>query len=85
MFASNAPPLETIQIAAGLKPGLTILTRTTYLREAPKLRAVGANVIVSEAEVALAMTERLLVRIGATAEQLDRARDRVRQEIEETV
>ena len=38
--------------------------------------------VVSEAEVALAITEQLLVRFGATAEQLDRARARVRSEIE---
>ena len=59
-----------------------MLTRTTYLREVPALRAVGATVVVSEAEVALAITEQLLVRFGATAEQLDRARARVRSEIE---
>jgi CPA2 family monovalent cation:H+ antiporter-2 len=43
---------------------------------------VGATVIISEVEVGLAMTENLLLRLGATAEQLDRARERVRSEIE---
>ncbi|HVK85712.1 MAG TPA: cation:proton antiporter [Kofleriaceae bacterium] len=82
VFASNAPPFDTIKAAVSLKEDLAILTRTTYLREAPQLRAVGATVVVSEAEVALAMTESLLTRLGATAEQLDRARARVRSEIE---
>ena len=82
IFASNAPPFDTIKAAVSLKRDLAVLTRTTYLREAPQLRAVGATVVVSEAEVALAMTERLLARLGATAEQLDRARARVRSEIE---
>ncbi|MGN6108934.1 MAG: cation:proton antiporter [Kofleriaceae bacterium] len=82
VFASNAPPFDTVKTAVSLNQELTVLTRTTYLREAPQLRAVGATVIVSEAEVAIAMTETLLVRFGATAEQLDRARAHVRQEIE---
>jgi CPA2 family monovalent cation:H+ antiporter-2 len=82
VFASNAPPSDTIKVAVSLKRDLAIMTRTTYLREAPELRAVGATVIVSEAEVALAITESLLMRFGATAEQLDRARMRVRREIE---
>jgi CPA2 family monovalent cation:H+ antiporter-2 len=82
VFASNAPPFDTIKVAVSLKKELAVMTRTTYMREAPQLRAVGATVIVSEAEVALAMTENLLNRLGATAEQLDRARARVRREIE---
>jgi len=81
VFASNEPPFETIKTAAELNPKLTMLTRTTYLRDAPELREAGANVIVTEAEVALAMTERILRGLGATPEQLDRARDRVRAEI----
>jgi CPA2 family monovalent cation:H+ antiporter-2 len=85
IFASNAPPFDTVKIAVALNAKVAIMTRTTYLREAPALRAVGATVIVSEAEVALAMTENLLVRLGATAEQLDRARARVRSEIETRV
>ena len=82
VFASNAPPFDTVKVAVSLNNDLAVMTRTTYLREAPQLRAVGATVIVSEAEVALAMTESLLTRLGATAEQLDRARARVRTEIE---
>ncbi|HKU36591.1 MAG TPA: cation:proton antiporter, partial [Polyangiales bacterium] len=82
VFASNATPIETVRAAVELNPKITVLTRTTYLREAPALREIGANVIVSEAEVALAMTERLLNRLGATAEQLDRARERVRSRVE---
>ena len=84
IFASNAPPFETIKAAVELNTSMTVLTRTTYLRDAPVLRGVGASVVVSEAEVAIAMTEKLLVRLGATAEQLDRARDWVRSEIEAT-
>lgn len=81
VFASNAPPFDTVKNAVALNEKIAVMTRTTYLRDAPALCAVGATVIVSEAEVALAMTESLLVRLGATSEQLDRARARVRNEI----
>lgn len=83
VFASNSPPYEVVKAAVDLNEDLAVLTRTTYLRDAPALRAVGATVVVSEAEVALAITEQLLERFGATAEQLDRARSRVRSEIHE--
>jgi CPA2 family monovalent cation:H+ antiporter-2 len=82
VFASNAPPFDTIKAAADLNKDVKILTRTTYLREAPALRAVGASVVVSEAEVALAITENLLGRLGATAEQMDRSRARVREAVQ---
>jgi monovalent cation:H+ antiporter-2, CPA2 family len=82
VFASNSEPFETVKIAGELNPDVSVLTRTMFLRDAPKLRAIGASVVVSEAEVALAMTENVLARLGATAEQLDRARARVRTEIE---
>jgi CPA2 family monovalent cation:H+ antiporter-2 len=81
VFASNAPAFETVKAATSLRPDLPILTRTTYLRDAPSLRAAGASVVVSELEVALSMTERLLERFGSTADQLDRARARVRDEL----
>jgi CPA2 family monovalent cation:H+ antiporter-2 len=81
VFASNASAFETVKTASSLRADLPILTRTTYLRDVPSLRAAGANVVVSELEVALAMTERLLERLGATPDQLDRARARVRDEL----
>jgi CPA2 family monovalent cation:H+ antiporter-2 len=84
VFASNSTPLETVKAAVELNKDVAVLTRTTYLREVPALHAVGASVVVSEAEVALAIIEQLLTRFGATAEQLDRARARVRSEIEAT-
>ena len=61
-----------------------ILARATYLAEVRAVERAGADVVVSaEGEVAFAMAERLLVQLGATAEQLDRARDRARQEARE--
>jgi voltage-gated potassium channel Kch len=46
------------------------------------MRSAGADDVVSaEEEVALGMTERLLLQLGASADQLDQARLRVRREI----
>jgi monovalent cation:H+ antiporter-2, CPA2 family len=82
VFACSGSPDAIVRQATALNPRMLILTRTTYVREARALREAGANVVVAaEAEVALAMTEHLLRHLGATADQLDRARDRVRNEI----
>jgi monovalent cation:H+ antiporter-2, CPA2 family len=80
--ASGSPADAVIRAAKELNPNLLILARTTYVREVPALKKAGATVVVSaEAEVALAMTEHLLVQLGATGEQLDRGRARVRSEL----
>jgi CPA2 family monovalent cation:H+ antiporter-2 len=70
-----------IRAAKELNPTLLILARTMYVMEVAALRQVGSLVVSAEAEVALAMTEHLLVQLGATGEQLDRARARVRSEL----
>lgn len=77
--ASGTPPEAVIRAATALNPALLVLARCAYLSEAELLRAAGAHVVVTaEAEVALAMAERLLTGLGASPEQLDRERDRVR-------
>jgi CPA2 family monovalent cation:H+ antiporter-2 len=46
------------------------------------MRRAGADVVFSgEGEVALAMTEFMLRQLGATPEQMDRERDRIRHEL----
>jgi CPA2 family monovalent cation:H+ antiporter-2 len=48
----------------------------------PALRAAGADVVVSgEGEVALSLTAAILQRLGATPDQIDRERERVRSEL----
>jgi CPA2 family monovalent cation:H+ antiporter-2 len=48
----------------------------------PELRAAGADgVFAGEGEVALAMTEFILDSFGATPEQVDRERDRIRRDL----
>jgi monovalent cation:H+ antiporter-2, CPA2 family len=78
MFTAPSDPDGVIHAAKELNPGLRILARATYLGQIAALRQAGADVVVAaEAEVALGMTVRVLEQLGATADQLDRARDRV--------
>ena len=73
---------EIIQGAREVNPGVDIFVRSVYLRDVPSLKAAGAEQVFSgEGEVALAMTEAVLRRLGATADQVDRERDRVRDEL----
>jgi CPA2 family monovalent cation:H+ antiporter-2 len=73
---------QIIRVARELNPEIRILARSDYLREAPPLRHAGAERVFSaEAEIALALTEEILRRLGATPDQIDRERDRVRTDI----
>jgi CPA2 family monovalent cation:H+ antiporter-2 len=73
---------EAIREARTLNPGIFVLARTPYLREVGSLARVGADAVFSgEAEVALALTEAIMHRLGATPEQIDRERQRVRGEL----
>jgi CPA2 family monovalent cation:H+ antiporter-2 len=73
---------EIIQGAREINPDVNIFVRSIYLRDVPPLKAAGAEQVFSgEGEVALAMTEAVLRRLGATADQVDRERDRVRAEL----
>jgi CPA2 family monovalent cation:H+ antiporter-2 len=69
---------EIIRVAKRLNPNVRILARTRSTRELPLLRRAGADDVFSaEGEVALAFTVRILEGLGASAEQIDRERDRV--------
>lgn len=73
---------EVVDAAKELNPALRVFTHTTYLREAEELRASGAKAVFSgEGEVALAMAVFLLKELGATPEQVDTERQRIRQEL----
>ncbi len=73
---------EVIKTAREQNAGLRVMARTTHLRERDKLKAAGADLVFSgEGEVALAFTESILFRLGATAEQIDRERGRVHAEL----
>jgi CPA2 family monovalent cation:H+ antiporter-2 len=73
---------EIINAAREINPEVHTFVRSVYLRDVPPLKAAGAEQVFSgEGEVALAMTEAVLRRLGATADQVDRERDRVRAEL----
>jgi CPA2 family monovalent cation:H+ antiporter-2 len=73
---------EVIRLAKEANPHIQVFARSVHLREAASLRQAGADVVFSgEGEVALAMTEFMLRRIGATPEQIDLERDRIRREL----
>jgi CPA2 family monovalent cation:H+ antiporter-2 len=85
-FIVAVTPLEGVEeafrIAREHNPGVRILARATHVREAHALKRAGADVVFSgEAEVALAFTVELLQRLGATPDQIDRERVRVRAEL----
>ena len=72
---------EIIQEAKRMNPKIRVIARTGYLREANELINAGATAVFSgEGEVALSITEKILEAFGATREQIDRERDRFRQD-----
>lgn len=80
--SSTAEAAGIIKAARELNPNLRILTRANYLAESEALRKAGANAIFSnEGEVALSMADFLMEQLGATDEQIDRERDRVRKDL----
>ena len=82
--AGMAEGRETIRIARELNPRIHVLARAPYLRDVSGLRDAGAEAVVSaEGEVALALTEKILQRLGATPDQIDQERKRVRSELRE--
>jgi CPA2 family monovalent cation:H+ antiporter-2 len=73
---------EIIRLARAINPRVVVLARAAYLRDSAALRSAGANAVFSgEAEVAMALTEAVLRRLGATSEQVDRERARARAEL----
>jgi CPA2 family monovalent cation:H+ antiporter-2 len=80
--AGMADGREAIRLAKALNRHVHVLARAPYLRDVPALRAAGAEgVVAAEGEVALALTEMVLHRLGATPDQIDHERERVRSEL----
>ncbi len=73
---------EVIRMAKELNPRIRVLARSLYVAELPRLRQAGADSVFSgEGEVALAFAVDVLHQLGATPEQIDRERERVRLEL----
>lgn len=72
---------EVIRLGREMNSSLRVIARSNYLRDIPELRRAGADAVFSgEGEVALNMTELILRQLGATPEQIDRERERMRSE-----
>ena len=83
VFAASGTLAEAVVRAAKeLNPAIHILARCGYAREVRATKEAGAGIVVAaELEVALAMAEHVLTDLGATGEQLDRERERVRRRL----
>ena len=78
ILSSSEVSPAIVTLAKELAPNVLVLGRAAFLREAPTLEKAGADgVIVAEGEVAYAMAERVLRTLGASAEELSRAREKV--------
>ena len=83
MSAASGDASDSIRAAKQLHPDILAIARTTYVSEVPALSSAGAEVVSAEAEVGFAMWEAILEHLGASADQVDRARDRIRAEMRE--
>ncbi len=73
---------NVIRMARLLNPSIQILVRSAYIGQCQELLKQGADhVIAEESEVALAMAETILRNLGATAEQIDHQRDKLRSDL----
>jgi CPA2 family monovalent cation:H+ antiporter-2 len=82
IFAAATPPGPVIRAAKEQNPDLLVITRATYASETTALANAGAAVsTTAEVEVAFSMVEKVLASLGATGEQIDRARERARSEL----
>jgi CPA2 family monovalent cation:H+ antiporter-2 len=80
--AGMANSTEVIRAAREANPAVRVLARATYLRDLSGLKDAGADTVYTgEGEVALAFVEDLLLRVGATAEQIERERARAHDEL----
>ncbi len=79
----GAPAREIAATARALNPEIEVMAHTTYMRQAQTMRTEGAQTVVAgEAEVALTLSSILLRNLGATEEQVARARRDYREQIE---
>jgi CPA2 family monovalent cation:H+ antiporter-2 len=73
---------EILRMAREMNPKVRVLVRTAYLKERAELVEAGADVVFSgEGEVALAMNESVLRDLGATPDQIDREREKLRTDL----
>jgi CPA2 family monovalent cation:H+ antiporter-2 len=79
--AATSVEASIIDAAKELNPRIEVFVRANYIEQSRELGAAGADVVVTgEGEVALALAERVLARLGASDDQVYRERQRLRGE-----
>jgi CPA2 family monovalent cation:H+ antiporter-2 len=79
--AVGAPAREISAAARSINPTIDVMAHTTYVQNARKMRADGAQTVVSgEEEVALTLSGLLLRKLEATEEQIARASREYREQ-----
>ncbi|MBQ2380520.1 MAG: cation:proton antiporter [Akkermansia sp.] len=79
--AVGAPAREISAAARSINPTIDVMAHTTYMQNARKMRADGAQTVVSgEEEVALTLSGLLLRKLEATEEQIARASREYREQ-----
>jgi len=77
--SGTAGAAEAVRAAREINPGIHVVARADYLSEAATLRKAGAAEVFSgEGEVAVAIAGSILAHLGATPDQLDESRARIR-------
>jgi CPA2 family monovalent cation:H+ antiporter-2 len=70
---------EAVRVARSLNPDIHIVARADYLSDSQSLHNAGADdIFTGEGEVALAIAGNILHRLGATPEQVEEDRERIR-------
>jgi CPA2 family monovalent cation:H+ antiporter-2 len=80
--SGSANAVEAIRTAREINPRIQVVARADFLAQTEFMQKAGAAEVFSgEGEVALAMTDSILRRLGSTPEQLDEERNRIRAEL----
>jgi monovalent cation:H+ antiporter-2, CPA2 family len=80
-----AAATEAVRAAREINPDIHVVARADYLRETESLRRAGASEVFSgEGEVALAIADSILKRLGTSSEQVDEAREQIRLTLHRT-
>ena len=83
--SGTAAATEAVRTAREINPAIHVVARADYLRETELLRQAGASEVFSgEGEVALAIADSILRKLGATPDQLDETRERIRLSLRRT-
>ena len=84
--SGSGDAVEAIRLAREINPHIHVVVRADYLAQTSQLKAAGAGeVFAGEGELALAMTESILRRLGGSEERLSSEREWVRRELDRAV